>query len=83
MRSNEYVVSEWTEMPYTSHDRRGAVIEHRVVLEPYDNNAADVRHEVRSDDERAKTSDRWTPIRVYELRSGRVTQLDRGEVLRS
>jgi len=83
MRSNEYTVAEWTEMPYTSHDRRGAVIEHRVVFEPFNAIGADIRHEVRSDDGRANVSDEWTAVKVFEMRNGRVEKLSRKEVLRA
>lgn len=83
MRSNQYVVSEWTESPYTSYDRRGAVIEHRVMFEPFDGGNIDVRHEVRSDDERASVSAEWSPIKVYEVRNGRVNKLERKQVPRS
>lgn len=76
----EYTVAEWQEAPYTSHERRGAVVQHRVVLFVYDH-GLDVEHQVQGD-AAAPVPSEWRPITVYEARDGRVQQLDRGQVLR-
>jgi len=60
-------IAEWTESPYTSHDKRGWVVEHRVVVEHYGGLGADVRHEVRSSDDDS-LPDEWTERDIAELR---------------
>lgn len=62
-----HVVARWSESPFTSYDRRGNVIEHRVVLAHYDDVGTDVVHEVRSSDDRS-VSDEWTELESYEVR---------------
>lgn len=74
--SEERVVAEWTEMPFTSYDRRGDVVEHRVVLEYYGETGADVRHEYRSSDA-DRYPDEWTEYTAYELRDHGIRQVQR------
>lgn len=80
--TDTYTVAEWSELPYTSHRRRGAVVEHRVRLIVYDGGCLDVLHEARGDAD-ASVPGEWTPVVVYECRDGNVTRLKRGQVLRS
>lgn len=67
MPSDERVLASWTEMPYTSYDKRGWTIEHRVVVEHYGAMGSDVRHEVRSSDS-DDCPDEWTELDIAELR---------------
>jgi len=60
-------MAQWDESPFTSHDRRGDVIQHRVVVEHHGGVGADVRHEVRSTDS-DKCPDEWTEVDALELR---------------
>ena len=82
MRSNKYVVAEWSEHPYTSYDRRSVEVQHRVVMEAFDSGATDVTHEVRSLADEAKESEEWTAVAAYEQRSGHVNELGKTQVLR-
>ena len=76
-------VAEWTESPYTSYDRRGDVVQHRVVVIHYERVVADVIHEVRSSDSDAVPSE-WTELDAVELRDHGLRHRDgRTEVLRS
>ena len=77
-----HTVAEWTEAPYTDHERRDAVVQHRVRMVVYDGGFVDVVHECRGDSE-APVSETWTTLVAYEYRDGRVNRLERGEVLRS
>jgi hypothetical protein len=77
-----YTVAEWSEMPYTDHRKRGAVVEHRVRLIVYDAGSIDVLHQVRGDDDAAVPAE-WNTLVAYEYRNGNVTRLKRGKVLRS
>ncbi|WP_435065936.1 hypothetical protein [Halobaculum sp. EA56] len=75
MSADELTIAEWTEMPYTSHDLRGAVVEHRVVVAAYDGVGADVRHEVRSVDvDRVPST--WTEAEVIEARPHGLSRVD-------
>ncbi|RDZ39423.1 hypothetical protein C5B91_20240 [Haloferax sp. Atlit-10N] len=65
-------ICEWEERPYTSYDRRRAVVQHRIVLEVYRDGNSDIRHEVRSDYEEAKESAEWSLYEAYEIRGSRV-----------
>lgn len=69
-------VAEWTESPFTSYDRRGNVVEHRVVIEHYGQTGADVRHEFRSRDDKSYPSE-WTECDAYELRDHGIEQVTR------
>lgn len=82
MTSKQQIV-RWSEMPYTGHRKRGATVEHRVMLRVYDDGNVDVAHEVRSTDDRAPVPDEWREIDVWEVRHGRMNKLDRGQVLRA
>lgn len=77
----ERKIAEWQERPYTSYDRRGATVYHRVMLFVYDH-GIDVEHQARGDEDAAIPTD-WTPINVWEVRNGRVSKLRRREVLRA
>ncbi|WP_435143677.1 hypothetical protein [Halobaculum sp. P14] len=77
MPSNELLLAEWSETPYTSIERRGAVVEHRVVA-AYDGVGADVRHEVRSGDvDRVPST--WTEADVIEARPHGLSRYSRGD----
>lgn len=67
MSHDTATIAEWTTMPYTSYDKRGWVIEHRVVVEHYGGIGADVRHEVRSSDAE-DIPDEWAERDAVELR---------------
>lgn len=74
----ERTVAEWSEHPYTSYERRSWEIQHRVVVETYDGDGVDVRHEVRPFDA-DNVSDEWTPAEVYEAREHGVNKITRAE----
>ena len=76
--SNELTLAEWTEMPYTSHERRGDTVEHRVVVESHGDVGADARHEVRSEDADHMPST-WTAAEVVEARPHGLERVKRGE----
>lgn len=63
----EHLVAEWTDHPFTSHDKRRATVEHRVLVEAYDGVGVDVRHEVRCRDLDGYPSE-WTAAEVFEAR---------------
>jgi hypothetical protein len=67
MGSDCYQIASWTESPFTSHDKRGYIIEHQVVVEHYGGLGADVRHEIRSTDYDG-CPDEWTDIDAVEIR---------------
>ena len=77
--SEKRTLCEWTEYPYTSHDKRTHEVEHRVVVERYDQETHDLRHEVRSTESDAYPST-WTPAKVMELRPHGMGVLERAEV---
>jgi len=80
--TDERVIAEWKESPFTSYDRRGDVVEHRVVLEHYGGTGADVRHEYRAPDAESHPNE-WTEYDVYELRDHGIRQVQRNtQVLR-
>ena len=78
--SDQSVIARWTEHPYTAYQRRGATVEHRVLLIVYDH-GVDIEHQVRGDTQASPPAE-WTAITAWEVRNGRVSALDRGEVLR-
>jgi len=65
--SDTEVMGRWTEHPYTSYEKRGWTVEHRVVVEHYDGGMTDVRHEIRSGDDPSKP-DGWTETKSAEIR---------------
>jgi hypothetical protein len=75
---DERVVAEWTEMPFTSHDKRSWTVQHRVVAESFAGTGVDVRHEVRSD-EADGVPDDWTSAEVYEAREHGVSKITRAD----
>lgn len=77
----ERKIAEWTERPYTAHDRRRATVYHRVMLFVYDH-GIDIEHQARGDEDAGIPAD-WTPINVWEVRHGRVSKLRRRQVLRA
>jgi len=83
MSGTKHVVAEWTEYPYVSHDKRTYEIQHRVVVEHYDQVGADVRHEVRSSDDESIPAE-WSECDAYELRDHGLRHVPSSqEVLRS
>jgi len=81
--TDERVVDEWNEYPFTSYERRGHVVEHRIVITHYGGTGADVRHEYRSPDDNSYPEE-WTEYDVYELRDHGIRQVQRNtEVYRS
>ena len=60
--SDEHTIASWTESPYTSYDKRGIVIHHRVRIIRYDETTADVVHQRREGDEA------WKVVEAVELR---------------
>lgn len=80
--TNKHTVAEWKESPFTSYDRRGNIVEHRVVIEHYGGTGADVRHEFRSLDDDSYPDD-WTECDAYELRDHGIQNIPRrSQVLR-
>jgi hypothetical protein len=64
---SDHVLARWSEHPYTSHDKRGWEVQHRVVIIHYGAVGADVRHEVRSADDPTVSSE-WGEREAVELR---------------
>jgi len=64
--SDTYTVSTWTEMPYTSYNKRHIRVEHRVRVLVYGEQAIDVLHERRRDDNGQRGD--WEGIDVLEVR---------------
>jgi len=60
--SETVTLASWTTSPYTSYDKRGIVIHHRVRIVRYDDSSTDVMHERREGNEE------WTTVAVAELR---------------
>lgn len=60
--SDSITIASWTEMPYTSYDKRGTTIHHRVRVIHYDSISADVMHE------RREGNGDWKTVEVAELR---------------
>lgn len=67
MSSDTATIASWTEMPYTSYDKRSIVIHHRVRVIHYDGTSADVMHERREGD------GEWKTVAVAELRDHGMT----------
>lgn len=81
--SEKRTVAEWSEGPYTSYERRGDVVEHRVVVIRYESGVSDVIHEARSSDADDVPS-QWAEVGAVELRGNGVRDRDGiVEVLRS
>jgi len=80
--SETRTLCRWTEHPYTSYAKRSHEIQHRVVVERYDRETYDVRHEVRSSEAESVPST-WTEAKVLELRPHGMGVLDATEVMRS
>jgi len=76
--SDEITLAEWTESPYSSWERRGHVVQHRVVVANYGGDGVDARHEVRSDDA-DNISSEWTAAEVVEARPHGLSKVKRGE----
>jgi len=74
---SERIAGEWTERPFTAHDRRRNEVEHRVVVEAHEGVGVDVRHEIRSTDADHLPSV-WTPAKVFEARDHGVTEIETG-----
>lgn len=72
--SDSYTVAKWETHPYTSYDKRGQTVHHRVRLKHYDRNSADVVVERK---EPAEGLVQWTEVESYELRAHGVTHVDK------
>lgn len=66
--SETVTIASWTTSPYTSYDKRGVVIHHRVRIVRYDRTTADVVHE------RREGNDDWTTVGAVELREHGLTK---------
>ena len=64
--TDTYTVVTWTEMPYTSYDKRHIRVEHRVRLVVYDETTVDVLHERRCDGGGQRGD--WEGVDVLEVR---------------
>jgi hypothetical protein len=60
--SDEYTIAEWETSPYTSYDKRGIVVRHRVRIVRYGETGTDVIHQRREGDED------WKPVEAVEIR---------------
>lgn len=65
--TEQRVVAEWSERPFTGHRKRSHAVEHRVLVEHTPGVGTDVRHQVRSTDDNEIAAD-WTDAEVYEGR---------------
>lgn len=68
--ANEYLLAEWSEKPYTAHDKRHKVVHYKVVLVAYDF-GADVILRRRGE------PGEWVRVKTWEVRNGRVTTTER------
>lgn len=75
-KRDSVVVAEWSESPFTSHERRSDLVEHRVVFERFADVGVDIRHEVRSTDETNAVPEEWTETDVYEVRPHGTTRVE-------
>jgi len=64
--TDSYTVATWTEMPYTSYDKRHIRVEHRVRVLVYDEGHIDMVHERRRDDDGQRGE--WKGVDVLEVR---------------
>jgi len=64
--SDTITIASWTEMPYTSHDKRHIKIEHRVRVLAYEGGLTDIQHERRENDRGNRTE--WVEVEVVEVR---------------
>lgn len=60
-------MAKWTESPFTTHDHRGDIIQHRMIVREYGGVGVDIAHEVRSTDYHG-CPDEWTEVDVLEVR---------------
>ena len=65
--SEERLVAEWSEHPFTGIGKRSWAVEHRVIVEHTPGVGTDVRHQVRSDDA-PEIADDWMDVEIYEGR---------------
>lgn len=72
--TDSYTVAQWETHPYTSHDKRGQTVYHRVRLLCYFNKDVDVVVERK---EPAAGVDEWTEVEVYECRDHAVSYVDK------
>lgn len=68
-------IASWSERPFTSYERRGATVEHRIVAEAYPGVGADIRHEVRCTDSDVGPED-WSIAEKYEVRDHGIRRLE-------
>lgn len=65
--SDEAIVAEWSESPFTGVKRRGDRVDHRVAIETYDGVGVDVRHDARLNPS-SRSPEEWSPVEVFEAR---------------
>ena len=63
MPSDERVVADWKEQPFTSVKKRRETVHHRIRVIAHDGVGVDVQHEVRRQNE-----SEWQPAETYESR---------------
>jgi hypothetical protein len=66
MSESTFTIGEWTERPYTSHDKRHIEVHHRVRVLVYQD-VADVLHERRTHDGETHDPD-WQVVETVEIR---------------
>jgi len=62
--AEEYTIAVWAHYPFTSYDKRGRTVEHRVRVVAYDTGFVDVLHERNE----RYTNDGWVTVEVVEVR---------------
>lgn len=76
-RDETFTLANWDTHPFTAHDRRRDVVEHRARLIVYDQYDLDVVHEYRLNPSDARPEE-WSERRVLEVRSGFTNVVDKG-----
>ena len=64
--TDAYTVATWTEMPYTSYEKRHIRVKHRVRVLVYDGQTVDVVHQRRCDDGGQRGD--WEGVDVLDVR---------------
>ena len=75
--TDAYTVASWTEMPYTSYEKRHIGVEHRVRVLVYDEGTVDVVHERRLNEDNQRGD--WESADVLEVRPHGVREHSLGE----
>jgi len=64
--TDAYTIANWTEVPYTSYDKRHLRVKHRVRLLVHEPTVVDVVHERSRDDDGHRSE--WEGVDVLEVR---------------